>query len=125
MEGEWGCGRRRGRSQDGVCNEQVTTMGNWSVVWLGTSEREYRACVKIVPPKGQKAGFFILQIPFIDRGLLPGASALSTSVFPFPWPSEKALRWKIIGAHRKERSVCTRMASAEGMWEGHQQLCHC
>ena len=31
-------GERRGRRQDAVCNQQVTTMGDWSIVWLRTSE---------------------------------------------------------------------------------------
>lgn len=43
-------------AKTGFANGQVTTGGNRGIVPLGTSEREYRTCIRIVSPEGQKLG---------------------------------------------------------------------
>ena len=91
-------------------------MGNWSVVWLGTSESTEHA-TELSHLRDNLSQFLLLKIPFTDPGLLPGASALSTCL-----PLTLALRESPQVEHHKYSqegivSMASRMALPRG-WGG-------
>lgn len=64
---------RKSGKEDSVeyIHNHVTVVSKWSLISLGTSERQYRTLVRLVPCKGEELGIFIHQFPsFIDWGVL-------------------------------------------------------
>ena len=102
-------------------SEQVTTVGNWCSVPLGTSGRWSRTLSRVVPPERQGAWACLHQLLCItDWELLQGVNSLALQAYlKQHWPSiflrpEKALKQRVRDVFSKK--PCGHRSTVAHQW---------
>lgn len=98
-------------------------MGNWSVVWLGTSESIEHA-TELSHSRDKKLGSSTPN-PFHRPKVAPRGISSQHLCLPFTLALKESPQ---VEHHKCSKegivSMAFRMASAKGMGEGHPQICH-